>query len=237
MKKKRKFREILINLFLVFTLIIGLALIFNRQIKNFLMARTSSSYQVSQVSRSEIEKNLEEDVTFDFDQVQSANLEAVLKAQLSGKVLPVIGGIAVPSVEIQIPIFKGLGNEALLFGAGTFEPDQQMGKSNYALASHRIEETTILFTRLDEVKLGDVIYLTDLETIYTYEVYESKRIEPTEVEVLDPIEGKQIVTLITCGEAAGITRWLVQGELTDTTSAKTATPEMLEAFSMEQQTF
>lgn len=237
MKKKRKLREILINLVLVIVLIIGLALIFNRQIKNFLMAQTSSSYQVAKVSRKEIEENLEKEVTFDFEQVESANLEAVLKAQLSGKILPVIGGVAVPSVEIQIPIFKGLGNEALLFGAGTFEPNQQMGEGNYALASHRIEETTILFTRLDEVKLGDVVYLTDLNTIYTYEVYESKRIEPTEVEVLDLVEDKKIVTLITCGEAAGVTRWLVQGELTATTPANAATPEMLEAFSMEQQTF
>ncbi|MHC5269347.1 class A sortase [Enterococcus sp. LJL98] len=237
MKKKRKFKEIVINLCLILVLLLGVALIFNRQIKNLLMARTSETYQVAKVSRREIEKNLEEEVTFDFEQVQSANLEAVLKAQLSGKVLPVIGGVAVPSAEIQIPIFKGLGNEALLFGAGTFDPEQKMGEGNYALASHRIEETTILFTRLDEVQLGDVVYLTDLETIYTYEVYESKRIEPTEVEVLDVVEDKKIVTLITCGEAAGVTRWLVQGELTEVTPAKTATPEMLAAFSMEQQTF
>lgn len=237
MKKKQRMKNSIINLFLVIVLLIGLALIFNRQIRTFLMDRTSQSYQVKKVSREEIKNNLNQEVTFDFDQVQSANLEAVLNAQLSGKRLPVIGGVALPSVAIQLPIFKGLDNEALLFGAGTFAPEQKMGQGNYALASHRIEETTILFTRLDEVQLGDTIYLTDLETIYTYKVFESKRIEPTQVEVLDLVEDKKMVTLITCGEAAGVTRWLVQGELTAVTSVKTATPEMLEAFSMEQQTF
>ena len=84
---------------------------------------------------------------------------------------------------------------------------------------------------------GISIFLMLHPHIYTYKVFQSKRIEPTQVEVLELVEDKKIVTLITCGEAAGVTRWLVQGELTATTSVKEATPEMLAAFSMEQQTF
>ena len=201
------------------------------------MSKTSARYQIEQVTREQIEANKQVEATFDFAAVESASLEAVLQAQLSGKVLPVIGGIAVPSVEIQLPIFKGLGNEALLFGAGTFSPEQQMGQGNYALASHRIEQSTILFTRLEEVKMGDVIYLTDLDQIYVYETIESKRIEAYQVEVIEEVPDQTLVTLITCGEAAGITRWMVQGKLTETIPVDKATPAMLEAFSMTQQTF
>ncbi|NLM68253.1 MAG: class A sortase [Enterococcus sp.] len=235
--KKKRLKNTLINLGLFLLLLLGLALVFNRQIKQFLMSKTSAHYQIEQVTREQIEANKQVEATFDFAAVESASLEAVLQAQLSGKVLPVIGGIAVPSVEIQLPIFKGLGNEALLFGAGTFSPEQQMGQGNYALASHRIEQSTILFTRLEEVKMGDVIYLTDLDQIYVYETIESKRIEAYQVEVIEEVPDQTLVTLITCGEAAGITRWMVQGKLTETIPVDKATPAMLEAFSMTQQTF
>lgn len=235
--KRQKWKNRLINSLLFLLFLVGIALIFNQPIKNFLLSRSKENYQVAAISREQVKEGLLQEATFDFDQVQPVDLDAVIRAQLSGKVLPVIGGVAIPSIEVQLPIFKGLANDALLFGAGTFDPEQKMGEGNYALASHRIEETTILFTRLDEVQLGETVYLTDMENIYTYNVTVSKRIEPTEVEVLDEVEGKKMVTLITCGERAGVTRWLVQGELTDVTSVKTASKEMLTAFSMEQQTF
>lgn len=235
--RRKKWKNRLINSLLFLLFIVGIALIFNQPIKNFLLGRSKEHYQVASISREQVEEGLAQEATFDFDQVQPVDLDAVIRAQLSGKILPVIGGVAIPSIEVQLPIFKGLDNDALLFGAGTFDPEQKMGEGNYALASHRIEETTILFTRLDEVQLDETVYLTDMENIYTYNVTVSKRIEPTEVEVLDEVEGKKMVTLITCGERAGVTRWLVQGELTDVTSVKTADKEMLAAFSMEQKTF
>lgn len=235
--RRKKWKNRLINSLLFLLFIVGIALIFNQPIKNFLLGRSKEHYQVASISREQVEEGLAQEATFDFDQVQPVDLDAVIRAQLSGKILPVIGGVAIPSIEVQLPIFKGLDNDALLFGAGTFDPEQKMGEGNYALASHRIEETTILFTRLDEVQLDETVYLTDMENIYTYNVTVSKRIEPTEVEVLDEVEGKKMVTLITCGELAGVTRWLVQGELTDVTSVKTADKEMLAAFSMEQKTF
>lgn len=235
--KRQKIKNRIINSVLFLLFLVGLALIFNQPIKNFLLKLSKDDYQVAAISRDQIADGLAQEATFDFDQVKPVDLDAVIRAQLSGKVLPVIGGVAVPSIEVQLPIFKGLNNDALLFGAGTFDPNQKMGEGNYSLASHRIEDTTILFTRLDEVKLEETVYLTDLENIYTYTVTVSKRIEPTEVEVLDVIEGKKMVTLITCGEREGVTRWLVQGELSGITSVKKATKEMLAAFSMEQQTF
>lgn len=234
---KKRIKSLLINVVLLLLFLVGIVLIFNQPIRNYLLSKSKTEYKVGTLTREKIEENLNQSGTFDFDQVQPVDLEAVLRAQLSEKVLPVIGGVAVPSVEIQLPIFKGLSNDALLFGAGTFDPNQKMGEGNYSLASHRIEETTILFTRLDEVELGDTVYLTDLDKIYTYKVTVSKRIEPTQVEVLDVIEDKKMVTLITCGERAGVTRWLVQGELTEITATDEATEEMREAFSMEQQTF
>ncbi|MBM7712119.1 sortase A [Enterococcus xiangfangensis] len=235
MKKKK--RNWFINIFLFLLLLVGLALVFNNQIKYFLMQYNADRYTVAKLDRAELDKNIQKEASFDFDAVQPASTESVLQAQLSNKKLPVIGGIAVPSVKINLPIFKGLANEVLLYGAGTLSPDQKMGEGNYALASHRADRPGLLFTPLEGVKDGDLIYLTDLTNIYTYKTTLKVRVQPTEVKYLDIQPGKKQVTLITCGEIEGVTRIIVQGELDATTPVNDATDQMRAAFEMEQRTY
>lgn len=126
--------------------------------------------------------------------------------------------MAIPSVGINLPNFKGLDNESLCYGAGTFYPDQTLGTGNYALASHRLEES-------------------DLENIYTYQVTVSTRINPIQVEVIEDVPDKKLVTLITCGEASAVTRWMVQGELTEVTAVAQGSEAMLAAFQMEKKAY
>ncbi|MBO1304852.1 class A sortase [Enterococcus sp. 669A] len=237
MKRKRKKRNWLINIFLLLLLLVGLALIFNNQIKNFLIQYNGDRYAVANMSKEDIDQNMQEDMPFDFDAVIPASTEAVMRAQLSNKRLPVIGGIAIPSVAINLPIFKGLSNEALLFGAGTLEPEQVMGEGNYGLASHRAAEAGLLFTPLDNIQEGDKIYLTDLANIYTYRTALKVRVQPTEVKYLDVLPDRRQVTLVTCGEIDGITRIVVQGELEAVTPVEKATQQMQDAFNMEQRTY
>ena len=236
-KKKRRLSNWLSNLFLLLLLLIGLALIFNNQIKNYFIKQTGEAYAVGTIDRIDVEKNMEAEVTFDFDAVEPASSEAVLRAQLSNKALPVIGGVAVPSVGINLPIFKGLANEALLYGAGTLSPTQKMGEGKYALASHRAQSPELLFTPLDDVAIGAAIYVTDLENIYTYTATSSVRVDPTDVYLLDEVEGRKMITLITCGEMGGVTRRVIQGDLESVTPVDEATDEMLAAFNMAQRTF
>lgn len=236
-KKKRRLSNWLSNLFLLLLLLIGLALIFNNQIKNYFIKQTGEAYAVGTIDHSDVEKNMEAEATFDFDAVEPASSEAVLRAQLSNKALPVIGGVAVPSVGINLPIFKGLANEALLYGAGTLSPTQKMGEGNYALASHRAQSPELLFTPLDDVAIGAAIYVTDLENIYTYTATSSVRVDPTDVYLLDEVEGRKMITLITCGEMGGVTRRVIQGDLESVTPVDEATDEMLAAFNMAQRTF
>lgn len=144
-KKKSRVKNWLINIFLLLLLVAGLGLVFNEQIKNKLIETNGEKYSVAKVTPKEIEENKAKYAPFDFDAVQPASTEAVIRAQLSNKRLPVIGGVAVPTVGINLPIFKGLSNEGLLWGAGTLFPDQVMGEGNYALASHRAFEPGLLF--------------------------------------------------------------------------------------------
>lgn len=55
------------------------------------------------------------------------------------------------------------------------------------------------FDGLKTLENGDEIIVSDADgKEYTYEVYETKIVPPTEVEVLNPVPGKNIVTLQTC---------------------------------------
>jgi len=237
MKKKPKIKNLFINLLIVLLILLGLALIFNNKIKNVLIEKKSGDYTISQVSREKIIANEAKEASFDFEAVEAVSTEKVLQAQLQQTDLPVIAGVAIPSVGINLPIFKGLDNESLWYGAGTFHPDQTLGIGNYALASHRLEESDLLFSHLDQIAVGDVVYLTDLENIYTYQVTVSTRIDPTQVEVIEEVPDKKLVTLITCGEASAVTRWMVQGELTEVTAVEQGSEAMLAAFQMEKKAY
>ncbi|CRH91931.1 Sortase (surface protein transpeptidase) [Chlamydia trachomatis] len=221
---------------LVFTLLllISLALIFNSSIRNMIIANNTNRYQISKVTKKEIKKNQTAKTTFDFDQVESISTEKVLQAQWDAQQLPVIGGIAIPDLKINLPIFKGLSNTALMYGAGTMKEDQKMGEGNYSLASHHIfgiaGASDTLFSPLEKAKNGMKIYVTDKETIYVYTITTVETVAPDRVDVINDILGQKTITLVTCEDLDATMRTIVQGELTETISYKDADSATLKHF-------
>ena len=235
--KESKTRRYLINILLVTMAIIGIILILNDPIKDYFIKRNSRKYSVENLEINDVKKNKEMPASFDFDNVKEIDSKSVFMEQYKNKELPAIGGIAIPSVGINLPIFKGLSNEALIYGAGTMSKDQVMGKGNYSLASHHTKNPELLFTPLEKVKVGEKIYLTDLENIYVYDITSNQKVSPDSVHVLDEIPGKNIVTLVTCGESEGITRIVVQGDLISITPLNKSTQDMKNAFNIDSKTY
>lgn len=235
---KRKIIGIL-GLILIFA---GSLFIFNKPIKNYFVERTAEKYEISKVTKREIEENQKKEVPFDFDAVKPLNLNAIAKSQLgqlgsNGKKFPVIASVAVPNVGICLPVYKGLENDGLYYGAGTLSPDQEMGKGNYGIASHRSDQADLLFTPLDEVTLGDKIYLTDLSNVYTYVTVWKEKVDPSAVEVLDVDPNRCLVTLLTCGDIYATTRMVVQGELESVVPMDQITDEAANAFDLPTKTY
>lgn len=70
------------------------------------------------------------------------------------------------------------------------------------------------FNDLTTLENGDEIILEDADgKEYTYEVFNTIVTEPTDLSVLEPIEGKNIVSLQTCTLPDYTDRVIVQGEL------------------------
>lgn len=235
-KKKSRVKNWLINIGLLLLLLIGLALIFNNQIRSWIVQINSEAYSASRLTPEQVKKNAQRKVSYNFDAVESLSTESVLKAQLKNKDLPVIGVIAIPDVSVNLPIFKGLSNVALLTGAGTMKADEAMGKGNYALASHRTEDGVSLFSPIERVKPDQLIYVTDLTTVYTYRVTSVNKVEPTRVELIDDVPNKKLITLITCGDLQATTRIAVQGELITTTPIGKTSTTIRDAFKIKQKT-
>ncbi len=234
-KRKKKRSGWWRNLLALLLVLIALALIFNTSIRNFIIALNTDRYQIDQVSEGDIEKNKAAEVTFDFDQVESISTEAVLKAQWDAQQLPVIGGIAIPELGINLPIFKGLSNIALMYGAGTMKEGQEMGKLNYSLASHHIfgvaGASEVLFSPLDNAQQGMKIYITDKQQVYTYVINSVETVSPESVEVIDDREGITEITLVTCTDYDATGRRIVKGQLESSIAYKDAPKEILEHFS------
>ena len=232
--KKNKRKNLLINILAGFLILLSIALIFNAKIRDIFMVWNTNKYQVSQVSKEKLEENQDTEGNFDFDSVKAISSEAVLSSQWDAQQLPVIGGIAIPEVEINLPIFKGLDNVNLFYGAGTMKPNQKMGEGNYSLASHHIftaeNASQMLFSPLVNAKEGMKIYLTDKEKVYTYVIREVKHVTPDRVDEIEDREGIKEITLVTCVDYNATERIIVKGDFKEVKPYAETPSDILEAF-------
>ena len=91
------------------------------------------------------------------------------------------------------------------------------GNSTHSiLTGHRGLPRAELFTRLDELELGDKFYIHILNKILAYKVYDVKTVLPDDLSELNILKDKDIITLVTCTPYGVNThRLLVQGERTE----------------------
>ncbi len=136
--------------------------------------------------------------------------------------------ITVPSMErlSESPIPDTLGDdeEALRNFAGihlqgTGFPWQD--EANVYIAGHRLgypnTASFLAFWDIDNVAEGDQVFVTDANgREYTYEVFQTLEVDPTDLFVTEPQEGRNILTLQSCTLPDYERRVVVQAELQDT---------------------
>ena len=139
------------------------------------------------------------------------NYEDVLNIEGDG----VMGEIEIPKIDVDLPISHGSSEEVLEKGAGHLEMTALPigGKNRHpVISAHRGLPSAELFTRLDEMEIGDEFYIHVLDETLAYEVDQIEVIEPEELSLLQPEEDKDLVTLLTCTPYAVNThRLLVRG--------------------------
>lgn len=113
----------------------------------------------------------------------------------------VMGYLKIPSIDVYLPVYHGLGESVLEKGVGHMENTALPigGTGTHAvLAAHRGLSSAKLFTDLDKMKKKDIFYVYILNHVLTYQVDQISIIEPEDSELLRPLPDKEFVTLLTC---------------------------------------
>lgn len=112
-----------------------------------------------------------------------------------------IGYIAIPKININIPIYNGTTDYILQRGIGLMENSSMPvgGEGTHAaLTGHRGLPQAKLFTDLDKMAVGDVFYIHSVAGTLAYQVQNIETVLPTETESLKIQPDQDLVTLITC---------------------------------------
>lgn len=132
---------------------------------------------------------------------------------LAGK--GIMAYIEIPAVDVVLPIAHGTQEDTLREYVGHIEWSSLPigGKSTHCVISgHRGLPSSELFTNIDHLELGDEFYIHVLGETIHYQVCNIAVVEPQDQRLLGIVEGKDLVTLVTC-TPYGINshRLLVQG--------------------------
>lgn len=113
----------------------------------------------------------------------------------------IMGYIQIPKILVDLPIYHGTSEEVLEKGVGHIQNTSVPigGNSTHSvLTGHTGLPNAELFTRLDELVVGDIFYIHVLNDILTYKVYEIKVVLPDNIDELRITSGEDLVTLVTC---------------------------------------
>ncbi len=128
------------------------------------------------------------------------------------------GVVQIPSINVLAQITEGSTPEVLKNYVGVVEGSSRPGQvGNYCLAAHNNIDTEI-FKNLHKIEKDALVYVYTQSKMYTYKVVDKYYVKPTQTEVLDKSDKKEI-TLITCNYNA-TERVIVKGVLVSEKVAK-----------------
>lgn len=133
-----------------------------------------------------------------------------------------IGQVAIPKVGLVTNVFAGLTNANLSFGAVSLFPDRPIENHNVVLIGHNMGVRHLHFGALQNVSIGDKVYLRYLGHSYQYQVRQKSTIKETQIDrVADTMTSK--LTLVTCSAATRTpNRILVSADLVKELPARQA---------------
>lgn len=113
----------------------------------------------------------------------------------------IMGSIEIPKIDVDLPVYHGTEDDVLSVGVGHIQGTSlPVGGENThcVLSGHRGLPGSSLFTRLDEMKEGDLFFLSVMGETLAYKVYDIQVVDPDNTEVLEITAGKDDVSLVTC---------------------------------------
>ena len=133
----------------------------------------------------------------------------------------IIGYITIPSMDSELPIYLGATSANMRKGAVNLgQTSLPIGgeNTNCVLAAHRGYSGIAFWRDIEDISIGDYVYVTNLWEELTYQVYAIEIIYPDDIDKILIQEGRDLLTLVTCHPYGGngIYRYVVYCERVET---------------------
>ena len=207
MKKNRS------NIILILIFLVGLSVMLYPTVSDYVnqknQSRAVASYSEEVENLSDVDYQAYFDAADDYNRRLAETPDAFYRPeQVSGYTdtldvsgTGIMGYITISKIGVELPVYHGTSDGVLQVAAGHLEGSSLPvgGAGTHAVISaHRGLPSAKLFTNLDELEAGDTFTITVLDRVLTYEVDQISIVLPTETDLLQPVEGKDYVTLMTC---------------------------------------
>ena len=207
MKKNRS------NIILILIFLVGLSVMLYPTVSDYInqknQSRAVASYSEEVENLSDVDYQAYFDAADDYNRRLAETPDAFYRPEeVSGYTdtldvsgTGIMGYITIPKIGVELPVYHGTSDGVLQVAAGHLEGSSLPvgGAGTHAVISaHRGLPSAKLFTNLDELEVGDTFTITVLDRVLTYEVDQISIVLPTETDILQPVEGKDYVTLMTC---------------------------------------
>lgn len=124
-----------------------------------------------------------------------------------------VGYVEIPAMDVTLPLYLGASRAHMNDGAAVLgQTSMPIGgnSTNCVIAAHRGWNGKAMFRDVELLQEGDLVYLTNLWEILTYQVTGISIIWPDEVEAVAIQPSQDMVTLLTCHPyIVGTHRYLV----------------------------
>ena len=113
----------------------------------------------------------------------------------------IMAELVIPCIGVNLPIYHGTDEKVLELGIGhMYQSSFPIGGDGFhaVLSGHTGLPSVELLTDLEKLKIGDRFYIKILNDTLAYQVDSVLVVEPYDTSELEPVEGKDYVTLVTC---------------------------------------
>lgn len=113
----------------------------------------------------------------------------------------VMARITIPAINVDLPIYHGTRPDTLDRGIGhLFGTDLPVGgkNSHAVLTGHTGLQNATMFDNLVDLKVGDSIYIDVYGEKLRYDVFDTDVVLPDDVDTLNKVADRDLLTLITC---------------------------------------
>lgn len=208
MSNKKKILIIVISIILVVALIIG-GIVLYRINKNK-NTKKDEPEPVAQTTSNNT-KNKSKRAKGTDSELEQVEVNTASKSKRFLEDYEIIGILEIPKIELKCDILKEVTKRSIEIAVGQMYSTSRLNQpGNTVLYGHNYRNT-LFFSRLDELVIGDKLYITDEEEgkRLTYEVYNIFETTSTDtsfyVRTAEMTGGKAEVTLSTCTDDASQT--------------------------------